>query len=34
VEEIGEVLDIAPVTVMRDWQYARAWLRRTLEHGS
>jgi RNA polymerase sigma-70 factor (ECF subfamily) len=34
VEEIAEVLDIAPVTVMRDWQYARAWLRRTLEHGS
>jgi RNA polymerase sigma-70 factor, ECF subfamily len=34
VEEIGDVLDIAPVTVMRDWQYARAWLRRTLEHGS
>jgi len=34
VEEIGEVLDVAPVTVMRDWQYARAWLRRTMEHGS
>jgi RNA polymerase sigma-70 factor, ECF subfamily len=33
VEEIGKVLDIAPVTVMRDWQYARAWLRRILEHG-
>jgi RNA polymerase sigma factor (TIGR02999 family) len=34
VEEIGEVLEIAPVTVMRDWTYARAWLRRTMEHGS
>ena len=33
VEEIAEVLEIAPVTVMRDWQYARAWLRRTMEHG-
>jgi RNA polymerase sigma factor (TIGR02999 family) len=32
VEEIGEVLEIAPVTVMRDWKFARAWLRRTLEH--
>jgi RNA polymerase sigma factor (sigma-70 family) len=34
VDEIAAVLDIAAVTVMRDWQYARAWLRRTLEHGS
>ena len=33
VEEIGEVLEIAPATVMRDWTFARAWLRRTLEHG-
>ena len=33
VEEIAEVLDVAPVTVMRDWQYARAWLRRTMGHG-
>jgi RNA polymerase sigma-70 factor (ECF subfamily) len=34
VEEIGEILEIAPVTVMRDWTYARAWLRRTMEHGT
>jgi RNA polymerase sigma-70 factor (ECF subfamily) len=33
VEEIGAVLEIAPVTVMRDWKFARAWLRRTMEHG-
>lgn len=33
VEEIGEVLEIAPATVARDWSYARAWLRRTMEHG-
>ena len=34
VEEVGQVLEIAPATVMRDWTYARAWLRRTMEHGS
>ena len=33
VEEVAEALEIAPVTVMRDWKFARAWLRRTLEHG-
>lgn len=30
VEEVAEVLNIAPVTVMRDWELARAWLYRTL----
>jgi RNA polymerase sigma factor (TIGR02999 family) len=34
VDEVAEVLQIAPVTVLRDWNFARAWLRRTLEHGS
>lgn len=34
VEQIGEVLEIAPATVMRDWSFARAWLRRRLQHGS
>jgi RNA polymerase sigma-70 factor (ECF subfamily) len=34
VEEVGPVLEIAPATVMRDWTYARAWLRRTMGHGS
>jgi RNA polymerase sigma factor (sigma-70 family) len=34
VDEVGEVLEISAATVMRDWTYARAWLRRTLEHGS
>ena len=28
VEEIAEVLKVAPVTVMRDWSTARAWLYR------
>ena len=31
VEEAGEVLDISPATVKRDWTLARAWLRRELE---
>jgi RNA polymerase sigma-70 factor, ECF subfamily len=30
VEETAEVLNISPVTVLRDWRYARAWLRREI----
>jgi RNA polymerase sigma factor (TIGR02999 family) len=30
VEETAEVLKISPVTVMRDWSTARAWLYREL----
>lgn len=30
VEETGEVLQISPQTVMRDWKLARAWLAREL----
>jgi RNA polymerase sigma-70 factor, ECF subfamily len=26
VEETGEVLDVSPETVMRDWKVAKAWL--------
>ena len=26
VEEMAEVLKIAPITVMREWQKAKAWL--------
>ena len=31
VEETAEVLRISPVTVMRDWKYARAWLARSIQ---
>jgi RNA polymerase sigma factor (TIGR02999 family) len=31
LEETAELLDISPATVKRDWQIARAWLRRQLE---
>jgi RNA polymerase sigma-70 factor, ECF subfamily len=40
VEETAEALGVAPNTVIRDWDFARAWLRRELggegaaEHGS
>ena len=34
VEEISEVLKMSPVTVMRDWSTARAWLYRELSGGS
>jgi RNA polymerase sigma factor (TIGR02999 family) len=30
VEETAEVLGVSPITVMRDWKYARAWLMREL----
>jgi RNA polymerase sigma factor (TIGR02999 family) len=34
VEETAEVLKIAPVTVMRDWNTAKAWLYRELSGGT
>src|SRR5215470_9071079 len=33
VEETAEVLQIAPITVMRDWNLARAWLAREISNG-
>jgi len=30
VEETAEVLNVAPITVSRDWDMARAWLRREI----
>ena len=30
VEEAAEVLGVSPNTVIRDWNFARAWLRREL----
>jgi len=30
VEETAEVLKVSPETVMRDWQFAKSWLRREL----
>ena len=32
-EEIGEVLDISPRTVKREWRLAKAWLRREIMTG-
>ena len=34
VEESAEVLGVSPVTVMRDWRIAKAWLYRELSSGS
>ena len=34
VDEIAEVLRISPVTVMRDWTTAKAWLYRELTQGA
>jgi RNA polymerase sigma factor (TIGR02999 family) len=33
VEEIGEVLEISPRTVKREWRVAKAWLRREIVAG-
>ena len=33
VEETAEVLNVSPVTVMRDWQFAKAWLLRQMQDG-
>ncbi|MEO6391976.1 MAG: sigma-70 family RNA polymerase sigma factor [Pyrinomonadaceae bacterium] len=34
VEETAAVVELAPVTVMREWSKAKAWLFRELSHGS
>lgn len=34
VEETAEVLQVSPVTVMRDWSMAKAWLHRELSNES
>ena len=33
-EEIAQVLEVSPNTVMRDWNMAKAWLRREMESGA
>lgn len=33
-EEIAEVLKVAPITVTRDWTFARAWLLREMKNDS
>jgi len=33
VEECAEVLKVSPITVMRDWQFAKAWLAREMQYG-
>ena len=33
VEETAEVLQVSTITVMRDWQLAKAWLSRELRKG-
>ena len=33
LEETAEALQISPTTVVRDWRFARAWLRRELTAG-
>jgi RNA polymerase sigma factor (TIGR02999 family) len=33
VDETAEVLKVSPITVMRDWKFAKAWLVREIGHG-
>ena len=32
VEETAEVLHVSPITVMRDWKFAKAWLLREIQN--
>jgi RNA polymerase sigma-70 factor, ECF subfamily len=34
VDEVGEALSVSPVTVARDWQMAKLWLRREMAPGA
>lgn len=34
VEEVAEVLKVSHITVMRDWQFAKAWLIREMQNGN
>jgi RNA polymerase sigma factor (TIGR02999 family) len=33
VEETAEVLKVSAITIMRDWQFAKAWLAREMQNG-
>jgi DNA-directed RNA polymerase specialized sigma24 family protein len=33
IEEAAEVLEVSPGTVMRDWTFTKAWLRREIVGG-
>ena len=33
IEEIAEVLGVSAITVMRDWRFAKAWLKRKMVNG-
>jgi len=33
IEEAAEVLKVSPGTVMRDWTFTKAWLRREISGG-
>lgn len=33
IEETAEVLKVSPGTIMRDWTFARAWLRNEMNPG-
>ncbi len=32
VEEIAKVMKVSPVTVLRDWSFAKSWLHREISH--
>jgi RNA polymerase sigma factor (sigma-70 family) len=33
VDEVADVLDVSPQTVLRDWRLAKAWLQREMKRG-
>ena len=34
VEEVADVLEVSPQTVLRDWRLAKAWLQREMKRGT
>ena len=34
VDDVAEILEVSPQTVLRDWRLAKAWLQREMKRGA